>query len=378
MARNKSREVLEAELRARSHALSERVKELECLHSVSDLLRNDRVELGEIFEMIVNVLPSAWQFPDSSCARISLKSRSYQSQNFREECVVADSPIIVRGEKVGVIEVGYVDPLPDGTARRFLPEEQDLLQTVAQRLAEVYLLKEAQQQLTTYQQHLRSLAMELTLAEERERRQLALHLHDSIGQGLAVTKLKLETLHQLLPPEHQDRTQDVITLVQQIIADTRRITADISPPILYELAFDQALGWLGDHYRRQFGLRVEVIVKDRMLVLSEGIRVMLFRSIQELMTNVVKHARANNVQVMLTRDGSEAHACVADDGVGFDLERQSRYPSASGGFGLFSIRERFAHLGGRISIESQPGKGTRVDLWLPTIEDTGLHSGTGA
>ena len=364
----KDRRDLEEELRIRSNTLVERMKELECLHSVSTLFESKYVEFGEVFQRIADLLPTAWQFPEFACARITLKSRQYQSQNYREPRWRQQVDIVAGDERIGTIEVGYVEPFSENSEPVFLPEEYELLMTVARRLAETYSLKNTQLQLTTYQQHLRSLASEVTLAEERERRQLALHLHDSIGQGLAVAKLKLETLRHILPEKYHDRVQDILALIQQIIADTRSITADISPPILYELRFDQALVWLGDNFKKQFGLNVEVHCSGREIALGEGARVMLFRSIQELLTNVVKHAQATAVRIELQCEGNEAHACVTDDGVGFEVEKQSRYPSAAGGFGLFSIRERFAHLGGRMSVDSKVGAGTRVHLWIPVAD----------
>lgn len=362
------RKNLEEELVARSHALAERVKELECLHSVSDLFENKDVELSEIFQRIVELLPSAWQYPEIACARITMKSRQFQSRNFRESPWKEQADIIVDKDRVGVIEVGYLELFLHDVKPNFLPEENDLLITVAHRLAESYSLKEAERKLFTYQQHLRSLALELTLAEERERRQLAINLHDSIGQGLAVAKLKLETLRHILPREYQERIDDILVLIQQIIVDTRTITADISPPILYELKFDQALVWLGDRFRKEYGLNVEVSCDEQDIALSEGVRVMLFRSIQELLTNAVKHAQATSVRIQLRREGKEACAFVMDNGVGFDKHNQSRFPSASGGFGLFSIRERLTQLGGRMSVESKVGGGTQVHLWVPVTD----------
>lgn len=377
MSAVENKKSLENELRLRSHALAERVKELECIHSVSDLLMLKYLDIGEVFQRIVELLPSAFQYPETACARISLKSRQYQSKNYRDPLCSELSDIVADNERVGVVEVGYIEPAVDNVKPHFLPEERDLLITVAQRLGEVYSLKEAQRQLSTYQQHLRSLALELTLTEERERRQLALHLHDNIGQSLAVTKLKLENLRYMLPEEHQDRAEDIISLIQQIIADTRTITAEISPPILYELKFDQALVWLCDHFRRQFGLNVEVEFGGHDIELSEGVRVMLFRSIRELLNNVLKHAQATKVKIQLEREGDEAHTCVSDNGVGFDLEQQSPYPSASGGFGLFSIRERFTHLGGRMSVDSKIGEGTRIHLWVPVTDSDESERETG-
>jgi len=355
-------------LKSRSDALAERVKELQCLHSISGLLHG-RHDLGDILQRIVEVLPGAWQYPKLARATITLKSRCYRTPGFREPRWRQAAVIVVGAEPVGTVELGYTDPLPDGREPLFLPEESVLLSSVAERVSEIVALKEAQSQLATYQEHLRSLAAELTLTEERERRSLALSLHDRIGQGLAVAKLKLETLRHILPAEHQARLDDVSSLVKQIVADTRSLTFEISPPILYELGLRQAVVWLGEHMARQSGLRIEVRSDEALVGLTEGVRVMLFRSIQELLTNTMKHAQATKATVRLLNDADELCVIVEDDGVGFDVASRGCLPSAAGGFGLFSIRERIGHLGGRVEVESTPGRGTRVQLSVPSADD---------
>lgn len=352
------------ELRARSAALAERVKELKCIYSISSLLKG-RHELGNILQEVVDVLPAAWQYPELACASITLKSRRYQSPDYQNPTWRHEAELRVNGESVGLLEVGYTAPLANGQEPVFLQEEYTLLSTVAARIADIVALKETQNQLSTHQEHLQSLASELTLTEERERRNLALTLHDRIGQGLAVARLKLETLKHLLPAEHQSRLEDLSALIKQIVADTRSLTFEISPPMLYELGLKQAVIWLGEHVTRQSGLRVEVRCGQELFDLTEGSRVMLFRSIQELLNNTVKHARASRATVSLLNDGDEISVLVEDDGVGFDAASQSVYPSAAGGFGLFSIRERIGHLGGHMEIESRPGTGTRIRISVP-------------
>lgn len=358
----------EDELNARADALGERVKELKCLYRISSLLKDRHTDLGAILQKAVNVLPSAWQYPGQACASITVKSRRYQTSDYRESRWRQQADIIVEGEHIGLVEIGYAEPVAGQREPEFLEEEQALLSTVGERLGEIIALKDAQTRLTTYEGHLRSLASELTLAEERQRRQLAISLHDRIGQGLAVARLKLETLKHLPPSEHQPKIDDILTLIKQIISDTRSLTFEISPPILYELGLKQAVSWLADHLTRQFGLRVEVRCDEDIVDLSEGARVMLFRSIQELLANTVKHAQALNATVLLQREGKKLRVLVEDDGVGFDAASRGGYPCGVGGFGLFSIRERIAHLGGQVAIESQPGRGTRVHIVVPGVD----------
>ncbi len=352
------------ELHARSDALAERLKELHCLHAISGLIKG-RHDLGDILQRIADVLPAAWQYPELARSAITLRSRRYQTQGFDESRWRQQAPLVIDDMPMGALEIGYIDLLPDGREPEFLAEEQILLSTVAERIVEIIALKESQKTLSTYQEHLRSLASELTLTEERERRSLALCLHDRIGQGLAVVKLKLETLRHLLPAEHQPRLDDVSALIKQIVNDTRTLTFEISPPILYELGLKQAIIWLGENMTRQFGIPVEVRSDEELVELTEGVRVMLFRSIQELLTNTVKHAQASRATVRLMNDADELCVVVEDDGVGFDMEASKYVPTAAGGFGLFSIRERIAHLGGRVDICSGRGTGTRIQISVP-------------
>lgn len=353
-----------AEIDTRAAELTERVKELQCLHSIPHLLKGQH-ELDHILQRIVDVLPSAWQYPELASAVIALKNRRYQAVGFRELRWRQEAPIIVDTERAGTLELGYIGPLPGEREPEFLPEEYELLSTIAERVGEIISLKESQKKLETYQEHLRSLASELTLTEERERRGLALSLHDRIGQGLAVARLKLETLKHLLPAEHQTRLDDISALIKQIVNDTRSLTFEISPPILYELGLRQAIVWLGEHMTRQFGLPVEVRSEDELIALTEDLRVMLFRSIQELLTNTAKHAQASRAMVRLQNDAGELCVVVQDDGIGFDAGARGLVPSPTRGFGLFSIRERIGHLGGRVSVDSCPGKGTRIQISVP-------------
>ncbi len=346
--------------------LAERVKELKCLHSISRMLKGGSADLDEILQRVVNVLPGACQFPDLACACISLKNRRFTNAGYRASRRAHQVDIVIDGAPAGMLELGYADVLPDGREPDLLPEELTLLATVGDRLTEIVALKEAQHQLAAYQDHLRSLAAELALAEERERRGLAINLHDRIGQSLAVTKLKLETLKQVLPPEFGEHINDVSALIKEMVSDTRTLTSDISPPVLYELGLEPAVVWLGEHVAQQFGLRVDVACDVGRVDVSEAVRIVLFRSIQEVLMNTVKHARASRATVRLAAHGTrELRATLEDDGIGFDVQAQNRAPSAASGFGLFSIRERIGYLGGRVTIASTHGRGTRIQLVVP-------------
>lgn len=359
----------ETVLHERTSALAERVKELRCLYEVSQLLEDRQISQSAILQRIAETLPAAWQYPDVACARVCVDSETYQTLNFGESSWAQRNPIVVRGAERGFVEILYLEQRPEHDEGAFLAEERSLLGVVADRIADIIDLKASEQNLSSYQDQLRSLALELTLTEERERRHIALGIHDRIGHVLAVAKLKLESLMEATrSPEMARKVDDICILLKQAIDDTRSLSFEISPPILYELGLYPAVCWLAEHFDKRFELHTTVD-SDRLPVsLSDGISMMLFRAVHELLTNVVKHANASNVRISLAVRGELLRIQIQDDGVGFDVARWTTRPGTSAGFGLFSIRERLEHLGGRFEIASRPDNGTTVVLTMTTAD----------
>jgi len=226
--------------------------------------------------------------------------------------------------------------------------------------------RENEKKLLRYQQDLKRLASKLALAEERERRRIAMVLHDTIGQTLALSKMKLSTLRGSLAGAGQaDRASEAIELIEQAIQDTRSLTTQLSPPVLYELGLEAAIEWLLERAEQQHGLAAEFEDDSLPKPLDHDIRVVLFQAVCELLANIGKHAKAHAVKVALARTNSSLMVTVEDDGVGFDTTGIGSQWSRNGGFGLFTISERFQHLGGSFDLESEPGRGTRVTLAAP-------------
>ncbi|MHB9072693.1 MAG: PAS domain S-box protein [Desulfobaccales bacterium] len=233
-------------------------------------------------------------------------------------------------------------------------------------VADITHRKKAEEDIRTYQEQLQSLASELSLTEERERRRLATDLHDHIGQALAVSKIKLGVLQKsAASPEQAKPLSEVRELIEQMIHDTRSLTFELSLPVLYELGFEAAVEWFAKHVRSQHGINVEVQQDMVPIPMDDEIKVLLFRSVRELMINIVKHAQARNARVTIRREDDGINIAVEDDGVGIkDVQRDPRLKSNSG-FGLFSIRERLHYLGGQVQVESEHGRGTKITLIVP-------------
>lgn len=226
--------------------------------------------------------------------------------------------------------------------------------------------KETEGKLLTYQQQLRSLASELTLSEERERRRLAANLHDSIIQLLAISKMKLGVLQGSTPSTTlTGELGGIHELVGQALEQTRTLTFELSPPELHAFGLGAALGNLTRRMEKLHSIRFEYVDADQTTELDEDLKVLLFRAVQELLLNVVKHAHAQNIRVSLSSEDKQLLIKVEDDGVGFDIPQEGHHLTDSRGFGLFSISERLRHVGGLLEIDSSHGQGTQVSLTVP-------------
>jgi PAS domain S-box-containing protein len=223
--------------------------------------------------------------------------------------------------------------------------------------------RESEEKIRTYQEQLQSLASELSLTEERERRRLATVLHDHIAQLLVVAKGKFEKMQEsTLFRSLAKPMAEIRKLIEESIRHTRSLVFELSPPILYDLGFEPAIEWLAEHMQQQYGLVVEVEDDNLPKPLDNEARVLLFRAVRELLFNVLKHAQANSAKVYMHRNGDHLQVIVEDNGVGFAPDKLAASTGKIEGFGLFSIRERLNYFGGTMEIESTPGKLTRVIL----------------
>ncbi len=213
---------------------------------------------------------------------------------------------------------------------------------------------------------LRSLAAELSQAEERERRRLAQAIHDHLQQLLVAAKLYTK---KLIGESNPEASRQVIGEIQQILTEsieaTRSLTFELSPPVLYDHGLGQALEWLGEWMKAKHGLAVTMSADKQADPGNQDVRVLLFQATRELLFNVVKHAHVNKAEVWLGQTKGEVKILVSDQGVGFDPGQSGSDHASANGFGLFSIRERLELVGGKLAVESAPGSGSRFTLTVP-------------
>ena len=231
--------------------------------------------------------------------------------------------------------------------------------------------KQAEQKILDYQQRLKALASQLTIAEESERRRIAADLHDQVGQSLALARMQIASVRKRATDHRQMVALDAISdSLRQTAKETRNLIYDLSPPQLNEIGLSAAISeWLEEHIENRYEIKAECIVNGPEKQLDKILRSVLFRHIRELVTNVIKHSKAAKVEIKVSQDKDHVKISIKDDGIGFDANAVSQSLNSEGGFGLFSIRERMADMGGSLEIISKPGQGTEAVLCVPITRD---------
>ncbi|HEV8608796.1 MAG TPA: sensor histidine kinase [Thermoanaerobaculia bacterium] len=213
------------------------------------------------------------------------------------------------------------------------------------------------------------LLKQLVHAEEQERRRLSRRLHDQMGQHLAALTIGLKRLEPAAAtaPEALERLDDLRALVDRIDQEVRRIALDLRPAVLDDLGLNDALESCVHEWSERSGVKADfqgVGLAGR--AVSAPVETALYRVVQESLTNVLKHARASQVSVVAQERDGEVLLIVEDDGAGFDGEAvRSRPDRRARGLGLIGIREGVATLGGTVTIESAPSRGTTVFVRIP-------------
>lgn len=219
-----------------------------------------------------------------------------------------------------------------------------------------------------YQHKLKKLNIEITRIEENERRRIAENLHDSLGQTLSLAYLKLSAINTTeFSPATQNIYNDTFSLLSKAIAESRSLTYDLSPPILYELGLVPAFKWRLELLEQKERIKTQLIGEEINLNVKKEIIIFIYRIVNELIQNVIKHAKATEVSIEITQLKRKYYISVRDNGSGFDRNNR-KITSKTGGFGLLSIKERIENFKGHFFIHSEPGKGTLAKIEIPEIK----------
>lgn len=218
--------------------------------------------------------------------------------------------------------------------------------------------------LENYRERVRLLSRQVLVAQEEERQRIARELHDETAQSLTSLLIGLRMLEKSTTPrELAARIAELRTQTGRTLEEVRKMAVDLRPSALDDLGLVAALQWYTDDFARRTQIDVDFRATGLDTRLPDDVEVVVYRIIQEALTNVVKHANATHVEVSVAREIGSVSASVIDDGRGFNLESIRR--SDERGLGLFGMQERVGLVGGTLRIITQPGQGTRVAISIP-------------
>lgn len=230
-------------------------------------------------------------------------------------------------------------------------------------------LAERSRELSDANVKLRQLAMEASLIEEREKKRLAGDLHDSPMQKLALAQMQIASAGKCRDGESDLLLESGLELLRDALRELRFLQFELSPPLLYQEGLAAALQWLASHARQRWGVDMFFIGSDPFPPLDSDLPIILFQFARELVYNVIKHADASQAWIRLSARDGEMRLAVEDNGKGIESgDPLALTGKRYSGFGLFSIRERLALLGGGLSIESSES-GTCALVWVPFNSD---------
>jgi two-component system CheB/CheR fusion protein len=221
------------------------------------------------------------------------------------------------------------------------------------------------------EKRMEELSRHLVVVQESARRRLSGELHDRTSPNLAAIGVNLdimaETVREMQSPMLGDRLEDVRALIEDTTASIREICSDLRPPVLDYAGLVAAL----DSYLKQFHRRTAIAVRldgaDPAVRLSPALESVLFRIVQEALTNCAKHSRARSIQVSLQLNGAPITLSISDDGIGFDPDSLGKTTHTSG-LGILTMKEMAEFAGGRFILDSAAGRGTRIKVEIHSME----------
>lgn len=269
---------------------------------------------------------------------------------------LATLPLRTSERTLGTISFGYPAPHP------FPPEDRAFLIALAQQCAQALERAELYGAVLLSQARLQHLSQRLIEAQELERRHIARELHDEIGQALTGLRLALELAGLDAPASCVARLAPAQKAIQELITRVRALSLDLRPAMLDDMGLLPAVLWQIKRYREQTGVAVELRHWGLEGRLPPPVETVAYRVVQEALTNIARHAGVASAAVSLLASPTELVVQVRDGGRGFSLDQAL---ADGGSSGLAGMRERVSLLGGALSVETAPGRGTCITADLP-------------
>ena len=230
------------------------------------------------------------------------------------------------------------------------------------------------QRLAESERRFRRISRGVLRIQEEERGQISRDLHDGIGQSLTALKIQLELLEQearrdypaLLP-----RVTEAREFAENCLAEVRQLSHLLRPQMLDELGLVPTLRWLARTLQKRTGLSIDLVHEGADERVGSEVETLVFRVVQEALTNVVRHAGVGSASVFLRRDPEKISVRIEDRGVGFDAEALLNARDEDRGFGVRAMRDRVHFFNGRFTLRSSPGSGTVIEAEIPVNTGSG-------
>ncbi len=246
----------------------------------------------------------------------------------------------------------------------------ELSRMTEQMMQEIVERKKAERELIKSGAQMRELFWHLRSIREEERARLARDLHDGLGQDLTALKIDLSLIGNLYK-NHKPINKKIAAMIKQIdatIGTVKRVCTELRPSLLDHLGIGAAIEWQMTEFEKRTGIQCSVFIKPKGIILDQEISIAIFRILQELLTNVVRHAQARKIRCALEKKKDMITLHFIDNGKGITQKQISK----PGSFGLMGIRERVNYLDGKIEIKGIPGKGTSVTISIPLHKNNKL------
>jgi len=241
------------------------------------------------------------------------------------------------------------------------------LTTTTVVIREISENKRTEETLRVSGEQMRDFAARLEAVREEERTRVAREIHDELGQALTVLKLDLSWLRSRTSrsSESQKRLKSMIRHVDDTLETVRRIASELRPSVLDNLGLIPAIEWQVSEFRKRTQIRTELLSNANSLDISMEGSVAVFRAVQEALTNIMRHAKASRVQVRLDLSDYALRISISDNGIGMSQTEQGEFNS----LGIVGMKERISRIGGDFRLLSEPGKGTRLEIIVPLLQD---------
>jgi PAS domain S-box-containing protein len=336
--------------------LSEKNKQLNCLFEISRLSSNKAFSLDLLIENALEVIPQSWQHEDICVAKITFGNKSWETKNYQDTEWSLTADIKINGGHSGELKLCYLNIAPMADHGPFLRAELDLIEAIALQISTLIEKRLSED---------RMIASVLE-AEDRERTRIAKELHDSLGQLLMAISLNLESLKkdmEVLSPKNQTKLGNALNYLNTAIMESRHISHNLMPKAINDYGYVLAVQSMIEGLQTVDEIQIHFYDNLDGERLHTNLELSLFRITQEAITNILKHADAQNITIQLMKYPDVLLLTIEDDGKGFNYE--AKQATKRRNFGLESIQNRAHSISAILTIESKAGHGTTIMVEVP-------------